>query len=147
MSTLKLPLEAAALRLGCSKTTPRRRIKAGDILTERERAAGGFRLLVLVDEPDPVVSQQDAENERLTRELAVANARMDTLLAMLQDERERATLLLQKVIQLDSPSFNTANQSGANAAPMDMAPMDSLTTRQRRLRRSNRGLWRILSSL
>jgi hypothetical protein len=135
----RLPLDQAAIALGCSLSTIRRRIRTGTLQTERERHAGGYRLLVLVDQQPSIVPANQAELEQLRYELGQERTRANTLLRLLEREQERSNLLTHQLVQLTSPRHETVGQNGANGSVMTGSGEQPTSTEPAR-----RSWWRLL---
>jgi hypothetical protein len=125
MATLRLSLDDAATRLGCSVATLRRRIRAGTVQAERKRHAGGFTYEVLIDEEPETLPANAAEIEVLRRERDQAVARLDMVLSLLQREQQHSHELAQQLVQLSSPKHESPDHSASNEQP-EGRPVDSL---------------------
>jgi hypothetical protein len=123
----RLPIDQAAVQLGCSISTLRPRIKNGEVRAVRDRHAGGFTYLVEVEADQPeFVHPALAEVDQLRRERDDANARADRLLSLLEQTQARADLLTHQLVQLTSPRHETP----AHSPPSDYAaaePADQAT--------------------
>jgi len=125
VTTERLTLNQAAVHLGCSRSTVRRRIARGELSTERGRHAGGWQTFVLLPAAPQPVAAGTAELEALRAELAEARgqaaalvAQLGTALGLLKAEQQAHHELAHQLAQLRRPGFAQAAGGGSNEQPV-----------------------------
>ncbi len=95
----RLPLAVAAARLGVSVPTLRRRIKAGVVRAEKEKTAGGVRLVVLLDAPESV-TEPSAMAASAARGMPAADADRDAWRAFAYEQQRTISRLSESIAGL-----------------------------------------------
>ncbi len=137
----RLAIEDAAVRLGVSVSTIRRRIRDGVLTAEREQTPQGFKYWVLIPgETAPPAAEVPAVSELalVREERDWLRARVEELTTLLNREQEvnlrLSTALSQRPVI--SPPANTPAPSQADQVP-------SAGPRQVRQERRRRPLWQV----
>jgi len=91
----KVGIAEAARMLGLSQDTVRKRVRAGELVGERETAPGGFRWMVDLD-PDATAGEVAGDPWGNGR----SDALVDVLMAQLQDLREQLDARTREISEL-----------------------------------------------